>query len=73
MKDDPRRSPRPEGGHRDRRDETGPEETRGAGTVNEPIPPGEVQPGETNEAGSTLGGPVDVFPVRRRKPSQSGE
>ncbi len=49
------------------------EEDRAAGTIEEPIPPGEVQPGELNELAATLGGPVDVFPGRRRKPVQSGE
>ena len=42
-----------------------------SGTITQPIPPGEVQPGDANELASTLGGPVDVFPQRRRKPEQS--
>ena len=46
---------------------------RASGSVENPIPPGEVQPGEMNELASTLGGPVDVFPGRQRKPAQSGE
>ncbi|EFH12061.1 hypothetical protein ACFFMP_04170 [Pseudoroseomonas cervicalis] len=49
------------------------EEDRATGSVGQPIPPGEVQPGEMNELAATLGGPVDVFPGRRRKPVQSGD
>ncbi|WP_235913854.1 hypothetical protein [Teichococcus coralli] len=44
-----------------------------SGTIRQPIQPGEVQPGETNELAQTLGGPVDVFPAGgRRKTPQSG-
>ncbi|ONG45624.1 hypothetical protein BKE38_26270 [Pseudoroseomonas deserti] len=50
-----------------------PQQERASGSVEKPIPPGEVQPGEMNELASTLGGPVDVFPGRQRKPPQSGE
>lgn len=46
---------------------------RATGTITQPIPPGEVQPGELNELAATLGGPIDVFPGRQRKPQQSGE
>lgn len=58
--------------------ERAPEETPDAddtasGSVEQPIPPGEVQPGDMNELASTLGGPIDVFPGRRRKPVQQGD
>jgi hypothetical protein len=54
--------------------ETPPEEQeRASGSIENPIPPGEVQPGEMNELAATLGGPIDVFPGRHRKPPQSGE
>jgi len=44
-----------------------------SGTIRQPIQPGEVQPGDTNELASTLGGPIDVSPnAGRRKPPQSG-
>ncbi|MBO1074241.1 hypothetical protein [Roseomonas marmotae] len=41
-----------------------------SGTVEHPIPPGEPQPGDINELAGTLGGPIDVFPGRPRKPLQ---
>lgn len=44
-----------------------------SGTIQEPIPPGEAQPGDMNELGGNLGGPVDVFPGRPRKPVQQQE
>lgn len=44
-----------------------------SGSVENPIPPGEAQPGDANERASNLGGPVDVFPGRPRKPERSGE
>jgi hypothetical protein len=56
-----------------RTDPQPPEEERASGTVENPIPPGEPQPGDTNELASTLGGPVDVFPMRQRKPPQQSE
>ncbi|PHK95170.1 hypothetical protein CR162_10190 [Pseudoroseomonas rhizosphaerae] len=50
------------------------QQEKASGTIRQPIPPGEVQPGETNELAATLGGPVDVFPAGgRRKPPQSGD
>ncbi|MBO1079404.1 hypothetical protein [Roseomonas haemaphysalidis] len=44
-----------------------------AGSVENPIPPGEPQPGDANEMASLHGGPVDVAPGHKRKPSQQGE
>ncbi|HYF08668.1 MAG TPA: hypothetical protein VD970_13675 [Acetobacteraceae bacterium] len=41
-----------------------PEEDRAAGTIDNPVSPGEVQRGEPGEMASNLGGPVDVFPAR---------
>ena len=46
---------------------------KASGSVREPIPPGESQPGDANEMGGNLGGPVDVFPAPRRKPEQQEE
>lgn len=37
-----------------------------SGSVENPVPPGEAQPGDRAEAGANLGGPVDVFPGARR-------
>jgi hypothetical protein len=59
--------------HKPRPDPQPPEEERASGTIQSPIPPGEPQAGDTNELASTLGGPVDVFPGRQRKPPQQSE
>lgn len=37
-----------------------------SGTIADPIAPDEAQPGDRSEMGANLGGPVDVFPGRRR-------
>ena len=37
-----------------------------SGSVDNPVPPDEAQPGDRSELGANLGGPVDVFPGRRR-------
>ncbi len=37
-----------------------------AGTPEEPVAPGEAQPGDWVERAQNLGGPVDVSPVRAR-------
>ncbi len=37
-----------------------------SGSVDRPVPPDEAQPGDRSELGANLGGPVDVFPGRRR-------
>ncbi|MDB5372921.1 MAG: hypothetical protein JWP04_1563 [Belnapia sp.] len=37
-----------------------------AGTIDNPIAPGEAQAGDLSELGANLGGPVDVFPLRGR-------
>ena len=37
-----------------------------SGSVDNPIPPDEAQPGDRSELGANLGGPVDVFPGARR-------
>ncbi len=45
-----------------------------SGSVENPIPPGEPQPGDANELASMHGGPVDVAPGGyKRKPAQQGE
>ncbi len=36
------------------------------GSVDNPIPPDEAQPGDRSELGANLGGLVDVFPGARR-------
>lgn len=62
------------GGERVREGETGAETTAGteaqdtdaAGTVADPIHPGEAQPGETMEQAQLRGGPVDISPARPR-------
>ena len=45
---------------------TGAEEPA-SGSVENPIPPDEAQPGDRSELGANLGGPVDVFPGARRR------
>jgi hypothetical protein len=37
-----------------------------SGSIDRPVPPDEAQPGDRSELGANLGGPVDVFPGRRR-------
>jgi hypothetical protein len=37
-----------------------------SGSVKNPIPPDEAQPGDRSELGANMGGPVDVFPGARR-------
>ena len=37
-----------------------------SGSVENPVPPDEAQPGDRSELGANLGGPVDVFPGARR-------
>ncbi len=37
-----------------------------SGSIDTPIPPDEAQPGDRSELGANLGGPIDVFPGRRR-------
>ncbi len=39
-----------------------------AGTAEEPIPPGEAQPGDWVEQAQNLGGPVDIAPGRGPRP-----
>ncbi len=53
---------------------TGRGEEPAAGTVEDPIAPGEAQAGDLNEAGGNLGGPVDVFPgARGHRPRERPE
>jgi len=44
----------------------GAEDGPASGSVERPIPPDEAQAGDRSELGANLGGPVDVFPGRRR-------
>lgn len=48
-------------------------EDAAAGSVTSPISPGEAQPGDMNEQASNLGGPVDVFPLKRHPPRETTE
>jgi len=41
-------------------------DNQAAGTVTSPVSPGEAQAGDRSEMAANLGGPVDVFPTRRR-------
>jgi hypothetical protein len=41
------------------------EDDRAAGTIDNPVSPGEVQPGEMGEAAAARGGPVDITPTRK--------
>ncbi len=41
-----------------------------AGTADEPVQPGELQPGDRSELAQALGGPVDISPGRGRRSSQ---
>jgi hypothetical protein len=57
----------------DEDDKTPPADTPGAdetasGTAEEPIAPGEAQPGDHVERAQNLGGPVDVSPLRPPRP-----
>jgi hypothetical protein len=40
---------------------------RAAGQIDDPIQPGETQPGERIEQAQLRGGPVDIAPERRRR------
>jgi hypothetical protein len=55
------------GGERVREGESGSEPEAAAGTIDHPIQPGEVQPGETMEQAQLRGGPVDIAPERPRR------
>lgn len=61
------------GGERVRPGETGDDGTddamddRAAGTVEDPVAPGETQPGEMMEQAQLRGGPVDVSPDRPKR------
>ena len=46
--------------------DAGARDERASGSVDLPIPPDEAQPCDRSELGANLGGPVDVFPGRRR-------
>ena len=41
-------------------------EERASGSVEQPIPPDEAQPGDRSEMAAGLGGPVDIAPGRSR-------
>ncbi|MGK7867106.1 hypothetical protein [Falsiroseomonas sp. E2-1-a20] len=55
------------GGERAREGESGSEPEQASGTIDRPIQPGEVQPGETMEQAQLRGGPVDIAPERPRR------
>lgn len=44
-----------------------------AGSITSPISPGEAQPGDLNEQGGNLGGPVDIFPLNRGPARETSE
>lgn len=46
---------------------TGEPRERAAGTIDDPIQPGETQPGEAMEQAQLRGGPVDIAPERLRR------
>jgi hypothetical protein len=49
-------------------------EEQAAGTVEDPVAPGEAQAGDLGEAAANLGGPVDVFPgARGHRPREREE
>lgn len=66
---------RPDGPARERRAERiDRAEEPAAGTVEDPIAPGEAKAGDLNEAGGNLGGPVDVVPgARGHRPRERPE
>jgi hypothetical protein len=55
------------GGERAREGESGDTAEPASGTIDRPIQPGEVQPGETMEQAQLRGGPVDIAPERPRR------
>jgi hypothetical protein len=44
-----------------------------AGSVESPVSPGEAQAGDMAEQASNLGGPVDVFPLKKHPPRETSE
>ncbi len=46
---------------------------KAAGTVTQPISPGEAQPGDLNEQAGNLGGPVDIFPLNQGPARETSE